>query len=327
MKQTPQTTTTFADAAATLIKNFAQSRPMHANSLLISIYGDTICPHGGTIWLGSLIKLVEPLGISQRLVRTSVFRLAEKGILQSKQVGRRSYYSLTDRAFRQFTSASKRIYASQSQPWDKQWRLVLTSLGKLTNEQRETVRKELFWLGFSRITPGVYVHPIADTNEIQRLIAELGLEDDVALLTASAANIDQIPMSNTLISECFNRDNSEHDYQALISDFQAVYAAASKAGMLDPKLCFLVKTLLIHRFRHILLREPELPDDVIEERAASSEARKLTGDLYQLITPRADEYFAETSETEHGAFTQPESEYYERFKIQKNSESEKTSHG
>jgi phenylacetic acid degradation operon negative regulatory protein len=304
----------FSKLSNTLIENFAQTRPMHANSLLVSIYGDTICPRGDSIWLGSLIKLVEPLGINQRLVRTSVFRLSEKQILVSKQIGRRSYYSLTDRAFRQFVSASKRIYATQPLAWDKQWRLVLTSLGELSNEQRDTIRKELLWLGFSRITAGVYAHPMADLVEVQRVIKELNLEDHIAVLKASAADPAQVPVTNSLISECFDLAGSEREYEALIGDFQGIFESAQQEESLSPQLCFLVKTLLIHRFRHILLKEPELPDALVSVETASFRARKLVGNLYQLICPKADEYFSETCQTETGLFSAPEKYYNRRFK-------------
>ena len=313
MNTAKPTEASFYDAASTLIEHFAQTRPMHANSLLVSVYGDTICPHIDTIWLGILIKLVEPLGISQRLVRTSVFRLSEKGVLVSQQVGRRSYYSLTERAHRQFLSASKRIYASQALAWDKQWRLVLTSLGKLSNEQRETVRKELLWLGFSRITIGVYAHPTADLSEVQRVIRELELGDGIAVLKAGAADSEQVPVTNILISDCFDLKQSEHNYQMLIDDFQGIHEAAQSAESLDPKLCFLVKTLLIHRFRHILLKEPELPDALVAEGSASWRARELVGNLYKLIYSAADEYFYAVCETQSSTFPKIENPYFNRF--------------
>nr|HPQ96501.1 hypothetical protein [Thiolinea sp.] len=85
----------FRQAADRVIRHFAESRPIHANTLILTIYGDLVHDFGGSLWLGSLIRLVQPLGISERLVRTSVFRLAEKGMLQARQVGRRSYYRLT----------------------------------------------------------------------------------------------------------------------------------------------------------------------------------------------------------------------------------------
>jgi phenylacetic acid degradation operon negative regulatory protein len=51
------------------------SRPPPARSLLVTVFGDSVAPHGGRAWLGSLIGLLAPFGISERLVRTSVYRL------------------------------------------------------------------------------------------------------------------------------------------------------------------------------------------------------------------------------------------------------------
>lgn len=48
---------------------------LKAKSLLITVWGDCVAPHGGTVWLRSLINLVEPLGLNDRMVRTAVFRL------------------------------------------------------------------------------------------------------------------------------------------------------------------------------------------------------------------------------------------------------------
>ncbi|MDO6806812.1 hypothetical protein Q4595_30420, partial [Wenyingzhuangia sp. 1_MG-2023] len=77
---------------------------------VITIYGDAIEPHGGTVWLGSLIKLLEPIGINERLMRTTIFRLTQDGWLMSDKVGRRSYYSLTDPGRRKFKKAFRRVY-------------------------------------------------------------------------------------------------------------------------------------------------------------------------------------------------------------------------
>ncbi|MDO6749310.1 phenylacetic acid degradation operon negative regulatory protein PaaX, partial [Gilvimarinus sp. 1_MG-2023] len=97
--------------------------PMRATSLVITIYGDAIEPHGGTVWLGSLIKLLEPIGINERLMRTTIFRLTQDGWLMSDKVGRRSYYSLTDPGRRKFKKAFRRVYSSKSAAWDGSWSL------------------------------------------------------------------------------------------------------------------------------------------------------------------------------------------------------------
>ena len=71
----------FKDAVDVLAEDYGSMRPLRGGSLIITVFGDAILPRGGSIWLGSLIKLVQPLGLSERLVRTSVFRLAQDGWL------------------------------------------------------------------------------------------------------------------------------------------------------------------------------------------------------------------------------------------------------
>ncbi len=122
-----------------LIETTVAAQQLNARALILTIFGDSISTHGGFIWLGSLISLVKPLGINQRLVRTSVFRLSEKELLQSRQVGRRSFYSLTDKGFRQFGHAAERIYRHEHSVWDGEWRLVFTNLDKIKNKRREAL--------------------------------------------------------------------------------------------------------------------------------------------------------------------------------------------
>ncbi len=61
------------------------ANPPRAKSLVMTLFGDVITPHGGEVWLGSLIELLAPFGISDRLVRTSVYRLAEEGWLDAER--------------------------------------------------------------------------------------------------------------------------------------------------------------------------------------------------------------------------------------------------
>ncbi|MCM2318589.1 MAG: phenylacetic acid degradation operon negative regulatory protein PaaX, partial [Pseudomonas sp.] len=72
---------------ANLIQRFQEQTPIRASSLIVTVYGDAIEPHGGAVWLGSLIQLLEPMGINQRLIRTSVFRLTKDGWLKADKVG------------------------------------------------------------------------------------------------------------------------------------------------------------------------------------------------------------------------------------------------
>lgn len=303
----------FSQAVAQLVQDFSTTQPLYANSLILTVFGDAVCVHGGSIWLGSMIKLVEPLGINQRLVRTSVFRLTEKGILQSKQQGRRSFYSLTGRGFRQFSSADERIYRYHEAIWDGEWRLVLTALAPLPAEAAEQLKKELNWLGFSRLASGVYAHPTADMAAVSKILAELKLSDRVSLMQARSKDAQPLVTSANLVRSCFNYDAMREDYQAFLDRFEPILAAAQNSDGLEESACFLLRTLLIHKFRRILLHEPELPHELVPKDCLSHRLRALTSALYHLISPSAERYFMALAESEKGPMPPASERYFSRF--------------
>ncbi len=303
----------FNTQARQFIESFSKSQVVYANSLILTIFGDYICAHGGTIWLGSLIKLVAPLGINQRLVRTSVFRLTEKGILQSQQIGRRSFYFLTEKGFRQFSIAAERIYRYHEPIWDGEWRLVLTTLKSMDKDAKERFNKELTWFGFNRLSMGVFAHPTASLDLVQKVITEMQLEDSVVTMQAKSMGVNPLKSSTDLIKYCFNTDAMKQEYSEFIELFKAIIPAAGRAKKKDEELCFLLRTLLIHKYRRILLRESELPHELIPEDCLSRQARDITEQLYKTICAPAEDYFLRIGESADGSLAPADDEYYTRF--------------
>jgi len=279
----------FATLADALVQEFSQARHKHANTLILTLYGDTINPHGGTIWLGHLIKLVEPLGINQRLVRTSVYRLSEKGIMQSRQKGRRSYYSLTERGYRQYQSAEMRIYVTALPLWDGRWRLVMIPSGGMGSKRRETVDKELLWLGFNRLASGVYVHPTADMQELNTMLADQKVSEHVVVLHAENG-VDGHTHSDQLLMQCMGSKATDQAYQIFVDTYAPILQAAYTSP-LNPERCFLVRTLLINHYRVILLHEPELPAGLLPKNALTLQARQITQALYLRICQLSDAHY------------------------------------
>src|SRR5258708_6864968 len=102
---------TIPDAAiASWVKRWLKADPPRAKSLIVTVWGDALAPHGGMVWLAGLIRLMAPFGINERLVRTSVFRLAQDGWLAAATHGRMSRYRLTRDGKRRFDDAYRRIY-------------------------------------------------------------------------------------------------------------------------------------------------------------------------------------------------------------------------
>lgn len=287
--------------------------PVRANSLIITVYGDSIAPHGGTVWLGSLIRLVVPLGLNPRVVRTSVFQLSREGWLQSEQIGRRSYYSLTAAGRRRFEHAYRRIHLAPKNGWDGDWQIVISTGSGLSAAQRDTMRKEPLWGGFGAIAPGILAHPSADPDVLLDVLHGTGVHDNVVVL--KARNIGPLasrPLAE-LVRACWNLEWIAAGYRRFVERFRPLLRALRNARNRDPQQCFAVRTLLIHEVRRVLLRDPQLPAQLRPLDWLGAAARQLCRDLYLVTCREAERHLHASLETTTGALPQAEPEFYECF--------------
>ncbi len=294
-----------------LIEEFRSRRPMRAGSLIITVYGDAIAPRGGTVWLGSLIRVLEPLGLNQRLVRTSVYRLSKEGWLTSEQIGRRSYYSLTRSGWRSFERAYQRVYAEPHLPWNGEWTLVITS--EVNNDRREALRKELATLGFGAFAPGVMAHPLPPNDALTAALQDLDVQGEVIVMHARNDGLPTSRPLNRLVRDCWNLDQLAVEYEEFLDRFRPVWRAVRSAKRLDPQQCFLVRTLLIHEVRRLLLRDPQLPDDVLPGDWHGAAARLLCRNLYRATYAQAERYLSDHLQTAEGPLPEPAPYFYRRF--------------
>lgn len=298
-------------AVSQLVEEFCQQRPIRAGSLIITVYGDSIAPRGGTVWLGSLIKCLEPLGLNQRLVRTSVFRLAKEEWLTAEQVGRRSYYSLTASGRRRFEKAFKRVYAPVLPDWDGQWCLIIGN--QLDPEVRKVVKEELGWLGFGLIAPGVMAHPTIELAELHSTLRDLNAaEDSIVFKTQKQDVINGKPL-RLLVKDCWNLDKLSESYRLFLNKFRPIWNELKNEDDLDPEDCFLVRTLLIHEYRRVLLRDPQLPEELLPNEWEGTAARLLCRNLYRLVTEKTERHLSELLETAEGPLPDASSAFYKRF--------------
>jgi phenylacetic acid degradation operon negative regulatory protein len=286
---------------------------LRAKSLLVTVYGDAILPHGGSVWLGSLINLVESFGLSERMVRTAVFRLSKDDWLTSTQIGRRSYYKLTEVGRRRFETAHRRIYASPQKSWNGEWLMVIVNKANLTQEIRDQLRREFQWLGFGTIAPNVFAHPAADLGAVRQIIQELNVEDDVVTMAARAdRHSGTIPHRN-MVHSSWDLEQLSHDYNNFLNAFRPLYHALNSEDRIDPQNAFMVRTLLIHEFRRIMLRDPMLPDELLHTDWPGSTAASLCANLYRLCTSSAEKHLENMLETAEGPLPDASPYFYNRF--------------
>ena len=294
-----------------LVDEFRSRPTLRAGSLITTVFGDSIAPRGGTVWLGSLIKAMSEFGISERLVRTSVFRLARDGWLGANQVGRRSFYSLTKEGAQKFEQATHRIYGEPRLDWSGEWTLVL--LSALDPAQRDVVRKELSWLGFGATSTSLMAHPAAELGDLQALLLRLGLQDEVVVMNGRTPDESQDDAMRDMVRKSWNLEEIDERYQQFISHFGPVCRSVGKNANLSPQNAFQIRTLLIQEYRKILLRDPLLPSEMLPDDWHGLDAYQLCGQLYQAVYHAADEFLTETMETANGQLPPPSRDFFSRF--------------
>jgi phenylacetic acid degradation operon negative regulatory protein len=91
-----------------------------ARNLLVTVFGDALLPLGAgtTASVAVLTELLGDFGVSERLVRTSLTRLVNDGLLAVESEGRRSSYGVAPDAHDLFRQADERIYRGAGPDWD-----------------------------------------------------------------------------------------------------------------------------------------------------------------------------------------------------------------
>ena len=275
---------TIESASKNLVAEFRSRRTLRAGSLITTVFGDAIAPRGGSAWLGSLIEVMKDFGVSERLVRTSVFRLVQDGWVQSTQIGRRSYYSLTDVGRERFEQATHKIYGEPISAWDDRWCLIF--LVDIDAPTREIVRKELGWLGFGALSPTLLAHPTPELGDLDMTLRRLGVADK--LIVMSGLTISNEAGMRRLAQESWNLDDIDERYASFVKRFRPLIAAFEKNNEVLPRTAFLIRTLLIQEYRKVQLRDPQLPAELLPMGWHGSAAYQLCRNLYRAVYRQAD---------------------------------------
>jgi len=297
------------------IDAFCRQRRVQASSLIVTIFGDAVLPRGGRVWLGSLIQLLEPMQLNERLVRTSVFRLVKDGWLGAETVGRRANYALTPWGRRRFEEASSQIYAAQAPVWDKRWRMMLV-VGELSTRQREQLRRTLFWKGFGLVGPNCFIHPGVQLGEVIDALSAEGLQALLPqLVPMMAEDFQSAPAASDvdLVTRAWDLSALGQSYAEFVAMYAPILAHAQAVSVADDKQAFLLRMLLIHDYRRLLLRDPELPDALLPSDWSGRQARALCKELYKQIEAASERYLDKTLQLAVGPMLARDSGVGERF--------------
>ncbi len=310
----PSSTAAQGDPAlARWIRRELAADPPRVPSLIVTVWGDALVPHGGAAWLATLIALLSALGVNERAVRTGVFRIARDGWLEAEAVGRRSRYRLTADGEDRYARAFHRVYDAPFEAWDGEWEALVAHGEGIGPATRRHLRDELLWAGCAAFAPGVYLRPARRDGAPGRIVESLGVERMVTAFAARDPADAALPTLATRAEAVYALPALAGDYRRFLARFAGVAKAFRERSGADPSQAFAIRTLLVHAYRRVRLRDPQLPREVLPADWPGAAAYTLCRDFYRVAQPLAEAHLAAAFEAEGERLPPARPDFYLRF--------------
>ena len=162
-----------------------------------------------------------------------------------------------------FDEASRHIYASHAPIWDRRWRLILV-VGDLEPKARDAIRRALFWQGFGAWVTSASCTPVP-TSPLPSM--RWSPKASATSRPPDAAARRRFPLrlsanDGDLVRRAWDLQELAQAYAGFVSTTcpSSPNCAVTVLSRSMRKMPFLVRLLLIHDYRRLLLRDPELPD-------------------------------------------------------------------
>ena len=242
-----------SEQTAPVVAAFAGLGGQRVWSLMVSLFGDLAQGSDDVIDGPVLSTIMAALGVRPEANRVALHRLRNDGWVQSRKVGRISLHSLTPSGRAESAAASPRIYAAPPD-LDEGWQLALTETNGAETDTR------LRAAGFIPVMPRTYVGP-QDAKAPEGCAALPGTSPPDWLRRA--------------VEPAALNDEYEALQQALLS----IQATLPKATALSPLDIAVLRCLIVHNWRRLVLKHPAPPGGLIRADWPGYRCHLLVDDL------------------------------------------------
>jgi phenylacetic acid degradation operon negative regulatory protein len=266
----------------------------HSQDMVFTLYGDYIRYRGGEAWIGSLIRLLRPIGLSGQAVRSTLSRMARKGWLRSRTASRYSFYSLTPKSIRLLEEGAQHIFQPRADPWDGRWHVLVYSIPEAKRHLRRKMVRRLRWLGFGALNHATWISPRDLHDEVEQVVNAFNIRPYVDFFTAEHRDFSG---DSEIVSRCWDLKRLRKYHAALIARYEPLYVqdkARTKAGhRLQPEACFVRRFKLIDAYLSSPYVDPNLPLELLPEGWLGGRATQLFQQYHEMLVSEA-EAFVET---------------------------------
>ncbi|WP_306205460.1 PaaX family transcriptional regulator [Actinoplanes sp. RD1] len=277
---------TSEDTAQAKLPDDMDWSPGSATSLLRTIIGMSLRRLGGWIAVADLITLMRALDVSDARARNALTRIKAKGLLEPAARGRTQGYQLTEAARPMLARADQRIYAPRFMDDDDRWCLIAYSVPEEQRDLRHQLRRRLSWIGCGNVSPALWICPGYLVDEVQEILADLGLNARATVFLANEIRGDKPPQVAVALWWDLDAIRALHD------DFLAAHAAAVEAlgPRPDGHRAFATYIRGMDAWRPIPYLDPGLPGWLLSDDWPARRSIPVFTELRDRVAPHAHAY-------------------------------------
>ncbi len=259
------------------ISALAQDAELRTWSLIVTIFGDLARAPGAEIPGLVLSAITGRIGVKPEAMRVALHRLRKDDWLTSRREGRVSHYLLTEAGRAESETATGRIYATRPATPER-WHLLVA--GPMDQAQRLEQDGALAARGYIAVAPGTWLGPGPAPAEVGAMLAFEGHPAAVP----GWLRAELMPPA------------LETAYARFADSLEAAIAALGAAAV-SPLDRAVLRVLIVHGWRRLVLRHPDLPEAFFPESWTGPRTRRLVhGLLDRLGKPSVAEVSADLAE-------------------------------
>lgn len=240
-------------------------------SLMLTFLGNFVLRRNISVFSGSFIDVFARLGVSEQAVRSTLSRMARRGLLSRQRHGRRVYFGLTPHSAEILTDGERRIWETGviNLDEDHPWTLLAFSLPEPWQRLRHDLRSHLVWSGFGPLQSGLWIAP--SQVDVTAIVEDLGIGDYARVFHAQLG-----PPTETrqIISDAYDLDDLAGNYTSFLQRWDVPKPVPEAPDDLARLL------LLMTEWLRNVRADPRLPLAHLPENWPAVRAQTLVEKLY-----------------------------------------------
>jgi phenylacetic acid degradation operon negative regulatory protein len=241
-------------------------------------------------WLPSaaIVDLLGEFEVPAGAARTTISRLARRGVLEGSRQGRYSSYRLTKDAAIDLRNGGGSIVDFTMHPdsWDGSWTVITFSVPETQSTQRRGLRTELRWRGFAPLYDAVWVspHPLEPWRRAD--LAKLALG---AMTVFRSQHVQLETQADLNPIYAWDLPGISHQYETFIRRWNRLLPRIS-AGKVTGAAAVRARTEVMDTYRRFPVLDPLLPIELLPPSWPRARARETCTAVYDGLAEPAQDH-------------------------------------